>query len=216
MKTWLCVWVAAVTVSAPALLSAADLGRQTITPADHKTGYTPRWMERQGDEDIAAGLEVALGVNFADWDIGAASFDDTVIAPQVSLFYVLSPSIDIRAVLKYSAPDDGNETLSGELTLWRLGVGGRYWFETGTDVHPYAGLLLNYYDVDADALTNTKGTLGFSGEAGVAFTLNDAFMMSLSVQYESFLSDPDGELDGVGQDISFSAASVVVGGTFLF
>lgn len=191
------------------VLPAAELGRKTIEPGSELKTYT--------DARIAElpGVELDWDMTMMNWDVGTHSFDDRAGSPSATLFYGVSESLDLRATLKYARVKDTDGELASDLSTLRLGFGARLWGQRGL-LYPYAGGLVNYYFLDDDELGSVDGALGLSVEAGIAYLIQDLFMVRAGIQGEVSLVDGQVTLGGREEDVSVSAFSVGVGAILLF
>jgi hypothetical protein len=190
-------------------LPAAELGRKTIQPGSEVKNYD--------DARIAGlpGLDVGWDITLLSWDIGARSFHDQAGSPSVALFYGVSESLDLRATLKYAEVEDEDSGMSSHLSTLRLGFGARLWGKSGL-LYPYAGGLINYYFLDDDELGSVDGALGLSVEAGLAYLIQDAFMVRGGIQGEVSLLDGQATIGGKEEDVSIAGFSAGVGVILLF
>jgi len=197
----------------------AELGRRPVSSQSPAAGsaieVTTPYEEFVAEG--AVGTELDFLWHAADWDVGSQSYDAKVWRPQLSVFYGASRMFDIRATIKYLDMEDNDADAGGDLDLLRLGVGSKLWIPTGTQVRPYAALLINYYVLDSDRVDINEGTFGVSGEAGLAYQMTDSFLLRVGVQGETFLADAEGRPEGQddNEDVSFSAFSVGLGATLL-
>jgi hypothetical protein len=204
----LCVYFLALLCLAPALL-AAELGRKTIQPGSEVRNYS--------DARIAElpGLDVGWDITLLSWDVGARSFSDQAGSPSLALFYGVNESLDLRATLKYAEGEDVDEGVVSHLSTLRLGFGARLWGKRGL-LYPYAGGLVNYYFLNDDELGSVDGALGLSVEAGLAYLIQDVFMVRGGIEGEVSLLDGQATVGGREEDVSIAGFSVGVGVILLF
>jgi hypothetical protein len=167
---------------------------------------------------MAAGAGVNLGFNWnaLSWKIGDHSYSDQAWAPQASLAYGVSDTFDIRATAKFSSGQDTVDDAASDISVSRFGVGTRAWFHTGADFIPFVGMSANYYALDVKEGSNPEGMFGLSGEAGIAYVMNEWVAVEASLHAETSLNDGSVLVGGETEGISLQSAGIGLGITVLF
>ena len=194
-------------------LSAAELGRRPVRMTPPRGGSQPEIVTAYGKilSEGATGLELDLAWNTVDWDVGSTSYDDNVWTPQISFYYGVSDSMDVRLSAKILSLKDE----ASDMDAIRVGIGIRGWLSAETDITPYIGLLVNYYSLDSDSIGDMEGTFGLSGEAGIAYLASDTLLIRAGIHGETFLDDAEGNVNGSDMDVSLTAVGVSIGITVL-
>lgn len=141
------------------------------------------------------GIEVGGRFDLVKWDFSSAGwssdslgYEDEAFCPQMAFFYGINDTFDIRATLKWTSVQGEEEYVTGDMDVYRFGVGSKGWFKTGTEFVPFAAVGLNYYLVDVD-IGDADDLYGLSCEGGVAYLINDRISVQVSIQMEKTLSD---------------------------
>lgn len=202
---------------------SAGLGRGSLPPANTEHGYfAGSW-----------GLKLDLGWANLDWDVGAASGSERLLAPQVSLFYKTTDNLDVNLSLLHISGKDNDNVLGankGEFT--RIALGLRYWVPTGTRVAPFFGGGIGYYLLDGStdlipsacpecppervASVSVKDQPGAFLEAGVSFLVSDGFMINTGLSYDFLLGSADATINGRDDDFDIKALSINLGVAWKF
>ena len=179
------------------------------------------------------GTKVSVGWVSADWDVGDASGSESLFAPQASVFYKTTDSLDVNFSALFFSADDADDDLganSAEMT--RLAIGVRYWMNMRGRVTPYLGGGLGYYLLDGQtartyensanmsnpvnvASISTKDAPGAFVEAGVAFQISDSLFINADLTHDFLLGGADATINGVNEDFDVKALSLNLGVTFM-
>jgi outer membrane protein W len=175
------------------------------------------------------GVKVGLGWAFVDWDLGPTDGSDSLFAPQVSLFYKTTDSLDVNfSLFSVAAEDDDLQLGSTEADMTRLALGLRYWLNTRTRITPYFGFGLGYYILDGatenmyqdglvvPATVAVKEAPGAFFEGGVAFQISDRFFINVDLAYDFLLETADAEINEQDEDFDIRSLSVNLGATWVF
>jgi len=198
----------------PGMTGAAELGRFPVNDKSGKdvpAGVAPVEIEHayRGaiSGDLGPGIDVGLGWNAMHWKVGGESYNDQVFTPQASVFYSIGKHFDFRATGRYyQMKDDGFGIKAG-----RLGVGPRGWLSLGEDFFGYVGALFNYYYFSCDEGSHEQGTIGVSGEAGVAYLLSDYVSLLGGVQAETTLSNGKVDINDQTENLTLSGVGLNLG-----
>ncbi|MDP2989742.1 MAG: hypothetical protein Q8O57_04160 [Kiritimatiellota bacterium] len=196
----------------PAL--AAELGRFPVNDKsgrDVPPGTAPVEIEHayRGaiSGDMGPGIDVGLGWNVMRWNVGDESYRDQAFTPQASVFYSMGKHFDFRATGRYyQMKNDGFGLKAG-----RLGVGPRGWLNLGKDLFGYVGALFNYYYFYCDEGKNTQGTIGLSGEAGVAYLVSEYVSILAGVQAETTVANGKVDINDQTESITLSGVGLNLG-----
>lgn len=221
-----CVFIVATAAIASASITGiptvrdAEPGRHDLVGESHGTRSASLRRGR-------VGLEVALAGGFANWEVSgpesAGSATEKTRSSDASgwpmsgaVFYGMSEHFDIRAVAaRQSYETDGSTTES-----FRVGVGGKVRFPTGTDYEPFVGASVNYYpsvdatEKDPSRVESVDGGFGLALDLGVSYMFTDAFALSIFGGYELTPSSIDARVADEAGEYSFSAFSVGLGVAF--
>ena len=195
-------------------LQAAELGRFPVNDKSGKDvppGAGPVEIEHSYrgaiSADMGPGIDVGLGWNVMRWKVGGESYSDQVFTPQASVFYSMDRHFDFRLTGRYyQMKDDGFGIKAG-----RLGVGPRGWLGLGKDFFGYAGFLFNYYYFQCDEGSHEQGTIGLSGEVGVAFLLSDYVSLLAGVQAETTVVNGKVDINDQTENLSLSGVGLSLG-----
>jgi hypothetical protein len=135
--------------------------------------------------DVGPGIDFGLGWNPMYWKVGDDSYRDQAFTPQASFFYSMGRHFDLRLTGRYYQMKDNDF----DLKAGRLGVGPRGWLGLGDDLFGYAGFLFNYYYFYSEEGSNQQGTIGLSGEVGLAYLLSDYVSILLGIQAETTVAN---------------------------
>ena len=189
---------------------SADLGRETIDQGNVRQNFT--------ETRIAglAGIDAGVDINSVSWKVGSESYSDRSGSPNLSVYYGVTESLDIRGTVKYMSMKDGEDEEISDLSLFRLGFGGRVWWPWRDGFYPYVGPALNYYFIDDGVNGNADGAVGASIDAGISYLLENTVMFRIGVGYESTLVNGKVLKDGEKKNVSLSAAGLGAGVVVLF
>lgn len=195
-------------------LQAAELGRFPVNDKSGKdvpAGAAPVEIEHtyRGavSADMGPGFDIGLGWNAMSWKAGDTSYRDQAFTPQASFFYTLGKHCDFRLTGRYyQMKDEGFGIKAG-----RLGVGPRGWLSLGKDFYGYAGALFNYYYFSCDDGSREQGTIGLSGEAGIAYLLSDYVSLLFGFQAETTVANAKVDLNDQTENLTMSGVGVSLG-----
>ncbi len=176
------------------------------------------------------GLKLGLGWASADWDLGPASGSKSLFAPQISLFYKTTDSLDVNFSTTFlSAKDRDDQLGNGQADMTRLALGIRYWVDTQARVTPYFGGGLGYYLLDGSTentredgevvpvvSVSVKDAPGAFLEGGVAFLISDGFFIHTDLTYDFLLGSADAQINGKDKRFDVKSFSVNLGVTWTF
>lgn len=211
---------------------AGEYGRGSLTASGGGMGRAPLPAPTY-DGTVAGGtwgVKADVGWALVDWDIGPASGSESLFAPQASVFYKVTESVDVNlSGLFVSAEDEDGEWGDTGADMARLALGVRYWFNTQTRFVPYVGGGIGYYFLDG-TLDNTRAEgqvvpvadvsaddwPGAFLEGGLAFQVADDFFINADLSYDFLLGSADATINGADEDLKMSVVFVGLGVTWMF
>jgi hypothetical protein len=159
------------------------------------------------------GVELTLNGDWANVDLaGKDAESTTAFAPQLGLLYGMSEQFDLALTLKYSTLD----VYDSDTTVTRIGGGSRYWIAADWSAKPFVGLMFTYYLLDNDDFQDSTDTIGITGEAGVAWTVNDWLLVKVNAQAESTIQDATVKFGGRERDVSMWTIGAGAGAAVVF
>ncbi|MBU4198748.1 MAG: hypothetical protein KKG09_10760 [Verrucomicrobia bacterium] len=193
---------------------AAELGRFPVNDKSGKDvppGAAPVEIEHayRGaiSGEMGPGIDIGLGWNAMRWKVGGESYRDQAFTPQASVFYSIGKHFDFRATGRYYQMKDDEFGLK----VGRLGVGPRGWLGLGEDFFGYAGVLFNYYYFYCDEGSHEQGTIGLSGEAGVAYLISDYVLLLVGVQAETTVADGKVDINDQTENLTMNGVGLNLG-----
>lgn len=199
--------------------NTSGLGRSTL-PEAHYDGFSASG---------AWGLKLGLGWANADWDLGPASGSENLFAPQISLFYKTTESLDVNFSTTFLSAEDKDVQLGRtEADVVRLALGVRYWVNTQTRTTPFVGAGIGYYLLDGmtentredgvvvPAEVSVKDAPGAFIEGGAAFQISDNFFLTTDLTYDFLLGSADAQINGDDSSFDLTSFAINVGMMWTF
>lgn len=195
----------------------AELGRQAVESSMVTRDYT---VEESDWLSESVGLDLGFDFGMFDWDVGVNSGDDRTFVPQLGVFYGVSDTMDIRATFRWFSVEqqllvgDSSGLADIGLDIARIGAGCRWYFRQPNGFFPYAGTALNFYILEGDQVGSIDGAVGLSGEAGIAYVVDDFVVIRAGCQLELTVLDGETTLGGHDQDVSIGGFGLGLGVVF--
>lgn len=211
---------------------AQELGRGSLDGRSQHTGLGRAPLPAPTFEALGGagslGMMVNIGWAFVNWDVGPADGSDNVFVPSVSLYYKVTDAVDVNASLLYASGKDTDEELGDtSATLIRLGLGARYWLDTGTRFIPYVGGGIAFAMLDGDtdrtrvddevvgARVSVDNVPGGYLEGGASFMLADQLHFTAGLSWD-FQFTSDATINGRDEDFSVRVLSLNIGVKWAF